>query len=88
VLGASVLNLIQLFTRNFILLIAIAYAAAAPVLYWGVQRWLENYAFRMELKAWFFITPLAAMLLFALLVMSFQIIKVSLRNPVDSLRHE
>jgi putative ABC transport system permease protein len=88
VLGASVLNLIQLFTRNFILLIAIAYAAAAPVLYWGVQRWLENYAFRMELKAWFFITPLAAMLLFALLVMSFQVIKVSLRNPVDSLRHE
>jgi putative ABC transport system permease protein len=88
VLGASALNLIQLVTRNFILLIAIAYATAVPLLYWGIQRWLENYAFRMELKAWFFIAPLASMLLFALTVMSLQVIKVSSRNPVDSLRHE
>jgi len=88
VLGASALNLIQLFTRNFIGLIVISYAVAAPLLYWGVQRWLENYAFRLELEPWFFVAPLAIMLLFALAVMSFQVIKVSLRNPVDSLRHE
>ena len=88
VLGASALNLIQLFTRNFILLIVISYAVAVPLLYWGVRRWLENYAFRMELKAWFFMAPLVTMLLFALVVMSLQVVKVSFRNPVDSLRHE
>jgi putative ABC transport system permease protein len=88
VLGASALNLIQLFTRNFVALIVIAYATAVPLLYWGTQRWLENYAFRMAVKPWFFIAPLMAMLLLALLVMGFQVIKISLRNPVDSLRHE
>lgn len=88
VLGATVTNVIGLFTRDFIKLILIANVVGIPIVYFGISRWLENYAFKIELGWWFFAIPLILILLIALATVSLQTIKVGMQNPVDSLRNE
>ena len=86
VLGATVSNVIGLFTNDFVKLILIANVIAIPVTYVGVARWLEGYAFRIDLHWWMFVIPAAIVLVVALVTVSLQTVKVALRNPVDSLK--
>jgi putative ABC transport system permease protein len=88
VLGASVGNLMALLTKDFILLVCIAIAIAAPLAYMGVSRWLEDFAFRIQIGWSVFIVAGVAAIAIALVTVSFQAIRAAVANPVDSLRAE
>jgi putative ABC transport system permease protein len=88
VLGASVPDILLLLSRDLIRLILIANIIALPLAYWGGNKWLENYTFRVHFSIWTFIIPTIMVFLIALLTISFQAIKAALANPVISLRSE
>ncbi|MEM6843868.1 MAG: ABC transporter permease [Bacteroidota bacterium] len=88
VLGASVQSIVALLSKDFIRLVIISGVIALPLAYWLIQRWLENYAFRVDISWWMFLLPLVTVLFIALLTISFQTIKAAIANPADSLRYE
>ena len=88
VLGASVFNLWELLSKEFVLLVLVALVIAMPVAWFGMHAWLRNYTYRASLAWWCFILPAGGALLIALLTVSFQTIKAALINPVRSLRTE
>ena len=87
-LGASVLNITTMLSRDFLTLIIIAIIIAMPVAWWAVDQWLVNFAYRVTIRWWVFVTAGAGALLIALGTVSFQAIKAALANPVKSLRAE
>lgn len=88
VLGASVGEIVNLLSRDFVKLVLIAFAIAAPLAWFAMNKWLEDYAYRIDIPVWVF--GLAGILAvgIALLTVSFQSIKAALKNPVKSLRSE
>ncbi len=88
VLGASVQSIIWLFGREFIQLTLVAIAIASPIAWYAMNRWLENFAYKIDIEWWMF--ALAGLLAvgIALLTVSFQSVKAALMNPVKSLRSE
>ena len=88
VLGASVPDIVSLLTKDFILLVCIAIAIAAPLAYWGVNKWLQEFAYRISIGWTAFAIAGAAAILIALITVSFQAIKAAIANPVKSLRTE
>ncbi|HSU27174.1 MAG TPA: FtsX-like permease family protein, partial [Chitinophagaceae bacterium] len=88
VLGASVPNLVALLARDFIVLVGISIAIAAPVAYWGIHKWLQDFAFRINIGASAFVIAGAVAILIALITVSFQAIKAAIANPIKSLRTE
>jgi ABC-type antimicrobial peptide transport system permease subunit len=88
VLGASIQNIVYLFTREFAVLIAIAFLIAAPIAWYFMHRWLQDYAFRLPITWWIFLAGGAASLTVALLTISFNAMKAAMANPVKSLRTE
>lgn len=88
VLGASVLNLWQLLSKDFMLLIVLSCLIAIPIAYLGVQHWLANYDYRTEISWWIFAGASLMALTITLLTVSFQAIRASLMDPVKSLRSE
>ncbi|MDF9799873.1 putative ABC transport system permease protein [Catalinimonas alkaloidigena] len=88
VLGASVVQINHLIASDFLKLVLIAFVVAAPLSYWMVERWLNNFAYRTEISIGIFVLAGLAALLIAWLTISFQSIKAALANPVDSLRDE
>ena len=88
VLGASVLNLWGLLSKDFMVLVVIAFFIATPVAYYFLSNWLQKYEYRTELSWWIFAASGAGALLITLLTVSFQSIKAALMNPVKSLRSE
>ncbi len=87
-LGASVPNIIYLFSADFFKLVLVANFAAWPLAYFFVQKWLENFAYRIDISIWVFLLSGIAVFLIALLTISYQTIKAALSNPVDTLRYE
>lgn len=88
VLGATVPNIVLLLSKDFTKLVIIAFMIATPVSYLLISRWLENFASRISIGWEIFIIAGAAVLLIALLTVSYQSIKAALANPVKSLRNE
>jgi ABC-type antimicrobial peptide transport system permease subunit len=88
VLGASGSHIVYLFSKEFVLLITIAFAIATPLTWYFMHQWLQNYPFRIELSWWIFIIGGLASILIALITVSFQAIKAAVANPVTSLRSE
>jgi putative ABC transport system permease protein len=88
VIGASDINILVLLTKDFTKWIAISNIIAWPVAYYFTNRWLENYAYRIEINWWIFILSGGIALLIALLTVSYQAIKAATANPVKSLRYE
>jgi putative ABC transport system permease protein len=88
VLGASIINIIGLVSRDFLRLVIIAFGVAAPLAYYFINQWLQDFAYRVELGVWIFIVAGVSAFLIALLTISYQTIKAALKNPVDSLRYE
>jgi len=88
VLGASVFSLWRLLSGDFIRLVFIALLIAAPIGYYYMHHWLQNYPYRTELSWWIFGAAGAGAAVIALLTVSFQSIKASTANPVKSLRAE
>jgi ABC-type antimicrobial peptide transport system permease subunit len=88
VLGATAGNIVYLFSKEFILLIAIAFAIAAPFAWYYMHQWLQDYAYRISISWWLFAAGGLAAIIIALATISFQAIKAALANPVTSLRSE
>lgn len=88
VLGASVGSVVGLLSRDFLLLVLIAFAVAAPIAWWGMNQWLQDFVYRVNIGWYLFaITGVLAMLV-ALAAISFQAVRAALANPVESLRSE
>jgi ABC-type antimicrobial peptide transport system permease subunit len=88
VLGASVFNLWQLLSKDFMQLALISLLIATPAAVYFMHAWLQSYSYRTELSWWIFgVTGVGAMLI-TLLTVSYQSIKAALSNPVKSLRTE
>lgn len=88
VLGASVGNIIFLFSKEFTILIVIAFALAVPVAYYMMTNWLENFVFRIKIGTWIFILAILASVLIAWITVGYKSIRAALANPVKSLRTE
>jgi ABC-type antimicrobial peptide transport system permease subunit len=88
VLGASVANVVYLFSKEFILLISIAFAIATPVVWYYLNQWLQGYVTRISISWWLFAAGGLASIFIALATISFQAIKAAITNPVKSLRTE
>lgn len=86
VLGASVVNIISLLSKDFVLLIALSLVVASPVAWYLMHKWLEGFAYRASVPAWIFVLAGGAALLFGLATISFQAVKAAMANPVDALR--
>jgi ABC-type antimicrobial peptide transport system permease subunit len=88
VLGASVTNLWQLLSKDFVVLVIISCLIAAPIAYYFMNDWLQKYTYRTEISWWVFASADLGALLITLLTVSYQAIKAALANPVKSLRTE
>jgi ABC-type antimicrobial peptide transport system permease subunit len=88
VLGASVLNLWGLLSKDFVMIVLISFVIAAPLAYLFMHNWLQNYQYRTNLSWWIFTATGFGVLLITLLTVSFQSIKAAIANPVKSLRTE
>jgi len=88
VLGATVFNLWQLLSKDFVLLVLIALLIASPVAWYFMHGWLQNYDYHADVAWWIFIITGAGAMTITLLTVSFQSIKAALANPVKSLRSE
>jgi putative ABC transport system permease protein len=88
VLGASVVGITGLLTKDFLKLVLIAIVIASPVAYYFMDRWLADFAYRIELQWWMFAAAGALAVLIAFLTVGFQSVRAALANPVKSLRSE
>ncbi|WP_222707943.1 ABC transporter permease [Flagellimonas hymeniacidonis] len=88
VLGASVLSLWKLLSRDFVVLVFISCCIAIPVGYYYMNVWIQDYNYRTELNWWIFVAAAIGTLALTLLTVSFQSIKVAINNPVESLKTE
>ncbi|MHA4809340.1 ABC transporter permease [Flavitalea flava] len=88
VLGASVSSLFTLLSKDFLVLVGIAFLIASPLAWWAMNNWLQNFAYHISLEWWVFLMAGMMALFIALLTVSIQAIKVAVANPVKSLRTE
>jgi putative ABC transport system permease protein len=86
VLGASAYKIVYLFSKEFVLLIAVAFAIATPIAWNFMHNWLQNYAYRIIISWWLFAAGGFLAIIIALATISFQTIKAASANPVNSLR--
>lgn len=88
VLGASVEHIVTILSKDFIRLVLLATLLAIPLAWWSMSRWLEVFAYRIQLQWWMFVLAGAAAIGIALFTVSFQAIRAAVSNPVESLRSE
>jgi putative ABC transport system permease protein len=88
VLGASVVNLVGMLSKDFLNLVIISALIAFPIAWWAMNRWLQDFAYRITISWWVFAIAGIAAAVIALVTVSFQAIKAALANPVKSLRTE
>jgi ABC-type antimicrobial peptide transport system permease subunit len=88
VLGASVTSIIFLLSKNLLLLVFIALLMAIPLAWFIMDRWLENFAYHIDIEWWMFVSAGLLVMLIALLTLLYHCVKAALANPVKSLRNE
>jgi putative ABC transport system permease protein len=88
VLGASVQGIVQMLSKDFMKLVAISFVIAAPTAWYFMNKWLQDFAYRINISWWIFVAAGLAALLIALVTVSFQAIRAAITNPVKSLRTE
>jgi putative ABC transport system permease protein len=88
VLGATVGKIIYLFSKEFTLLIGIAFLIAGPVAYYVMSNWLQNFTFRIRLGVSIFVIAILLSIVIAWLTVGYRAVKAALANPVKSLRTE
>jgi len=77
-----------LFSKDFLKLIMIAFLIAAPVSWYAMHQWLQDFAYKIEISWWIFVLAAAISVMIALITISYQAIKAAVANPVKSLRME
>lgn len=88
VLGATESGIVALLTKDFMKLVAIAFLIAVPFAGWMMSKWLEDFAYRIQISIWVFVWAAGVAILITLVTVSFKAIKAALANPVKSLRAE
>ena len=88
VLGASVTQIVNLLSKDFLKLVILGIVIASPIAYWAMNKWLQDFAYRVEISWWIFALAGIVAIIIALLTVSYQSIKAALANPVKSLRTE
>jgi len=88
VLGADTGGLVRLLTRDFIRLVAIAFCIATPIAWWAMNKWLQEFAFKVNLSWWMFALSGVLAILIAMCTVSLQAVRAALANPVKALRSE
>jgi putative ABC transport system permease protein len=88
VLGASVSGIVGLLSKDFLQLVIISFIIATPIAWWGMHKWLQVFAYRIDLSWWMFALAGLIAVFIALFTVSFQAIKAALSNPVKSLKTE
>ncbi len=88
ILGASIAQINVLLCKDFVVLVIIAFAVAAPLAWYGLNSWLQDYAYKTSLSWWVFVSSGLGILSLALIIMSFKTISTARKNPVNSLRTE
>jgi ABC-type antimicrobial peptide transport system permease subunit len=88
VLGATAANIIYLFSKEFVLLIGVAFLISTPIAWYFVHQWLQQYVYRISISGWIFAVGGLLALLIALATVSFQAFRAASVNPVKNLRTE
>ncbi|WP_455423632.1 ABC transporter permease [Algoriphagus halophytocola] len=88
IMGASVSQIIVLLSKQFLFMVIIAGLISIPVIKLSMEKWLENYPYRIEMYWWIYLLPIALILVITCFTVGFQIIKASLINPAKLLRYE
>ena len=88
VLGASVASIVTLLSKDFLKLVLIAIVIASPIAYYAMNKWLQDFAYRIDIEWWYFALAGLLAVNIALLTVSFQSIRAALMNPAKSLRSE
>lgn len=88
VLGASLSQIVSILTLDFMKSVFLAGIVVIPIAYYGINRWLGDFAYKTDIQWWYFALPLIIVLAVALISISFQTIKAALSNPIDSLKYE
>jgi putative ABC transport system permease protein len=88
VLGASVSNIVMLLSKEFMILVVIAFLIATPIAWYGANRWLETFAYRIDTQWWIFAVAGLLALVIAIFTISFQSIRAAVDNPIERLRSE
>ena len=88
VLGASVAGITGLLAKDFLKLVVVAIVIATPLAWWAMNKWLSDFAYRIDIQWWMFLIAGAVAVAIAFLTVSFQSVKAALANPVKSLRSE
>ncbi len=88
VLGASVAGVVGLLSKDFLKLVGIAVLIATPIAWWAMNKWLQAFAYRVEMRWWMFALAGCTAIIIAMVTISFQAIRAAIANPVKSLRTE
>ena len=88
VMGASVSGIVNLLSKDFLILVLISFVIAAPIAWYGMHSWLKDFAYRIDISWWVFVLAGVLAIIIALGTISFQAIKAAVANPVKSLRTE
>ena len=88
VVGASVSSIIAMLSKDILKLVIISSVISFPVAWFAMNKWLQNYAYRINMSWWMFVVAGSIAVGIALLTVSFQAIKAAIANPVKSLRAE
>lgn len=88
VLGSSVAGIVTLISKDFMRLVIIAIVVAVPVTYWAMNKWLDDFAYRVQIGPGIFLISALVAIVVALVTISWQSVKAALANPVKSLRNE
>lgn len=88
VIGASVMQIISLLSKDFLKLVLIAFIIAIPLAWWGGHAWLQNFAYKTNISVWIFLSGGLIMFVMALVILCIRTFKAANANPVKSLRTE
>lgn len=88
VLGASIRGIVSLLSKDFLRLVIIAFVVAVPVGWYFMNKWLQDFAYRINISWWVFLIAGTAAMLIAIVTVSFQAIRAAVNNPVENLRTE
>jgi ABC-type antimicrobial peptide transport system permease subunit len=88
VLGGTISHILWIFGKEFSRLVIIAFLIAAPLAWWIMSQWLENYVYRIDFTIWFFVLELTVISVIVLVTVGYQSLRAALMSPVNSLRTE
>lgn len=88
VLGATITNVTTMLSKDFLKLVLIAALISFPIAWWAMNKWLQGFAYRIQISWWVFVVAGLVAILIALITVSFKAIRAAVANPVESLRSE